>query len=55
MKKTVKILIATVFAVGFVSLANAQSASISANATVISELKVSNLSNLNVSIRRTHI
>ena len=47
MKKTVKILIATVFAVGFVSLANAQSASISANATVISELKVSNLSNLN--------
>ena len=47
MKKTVKILIAALFAVGFGSLANAQSASISANATVISELKVTNNANLN--------
>ncbi len=47
MKKTVKILIAALFAVSFSSLANAQSASISANATVISELKVTNQANLN--------
>ena len=47
MKKTVKVLIAAVFAVGFGSLANAQSASISANATVISQLVVTNNANLN--------
>ncbi len=47
MKKTVKILIAAVLALGFGSLANAQSASISANATVISEIAVTNLANLN--------
>jgi hypothetical protein len=46
MKKTIKFLIAAVFAVGFGSLANAQSASISANATVISELLVTNNANL---------
>jgi hypothetical protein len=47
MKKTIKILVAAVLAVGFGSLANAQSASISANATVISELTVTNQANLN--------
>ncbi|MDG1277134.1 MAG: DUF4402 domain-containing protein [Algoriphagus sp.] len=47
MKKTVKILIAAVFALGFVSLAKAQSASISANATVISELSVTKGKDLN--------
>ncbi|MDG1277135.1 MAG: hypothetical protein P8O16_07630 [Algoriphagus sp.] len=46
MKKTVKILIAAVFAVAFGSLANAQSASISANATVISEISVTTQANL---------
>ncbi len=46
MKKTVKILIAAVLTVGFGSLANAQSASISANATVISELSILNMANL---------
>lgn len=47
MKKTIKIVIAAVFAVGFGSFANAQSASISANATVISEIVVANVNNLN--------
>jgi hypothetical protein len=47
MKKTVKILAAAILAVGFGSLANAQSASISANATVISEIAVTTLANLN--------
>lgn len=47
MKKTIKILVAAVLAVGFGSLANAQSASISANATVISEIAVANVNNLN--------
>jgi len=47
MKKTVKIVIAAVFAVGFGSFANAQSASISVDATVISEIAVNSVSNLN--------
>lgn len=47
MKKTIKIVIAAVFAVGFGSFAQAQSASISANATVISELTITNVANLN--------
>ena len=47
MKKSVKILMAAVFAVGFGSLANAQSATISANATVISEIAVARVGDLN--------
>jgi len=50
MKKTIKILVAAVLAVCFGSLANAQSASISANATVISEIVVNNVSNLDFGI-----
>ena len=42
-----KILILTAFAVGIGSLANAQSATISANAKVISEIAVTSVSNLN--------
>jgi hypothetical protein len=47
MKITIKTFIAAILAVGFGSFANAQSASISANATVISEIAVTNLANLN--------
>ncbi|WP_289029486.1 DUF4402 domain-containing protein [uncultured Algoriphagus sp.] len=47
MRKTIKILTAAILAIGFGTLANAQSASISANATVISEIAVANINNLN--------
>ncbi len=47
MKKTVKILIAAVLAIGFGSFAKAQNASITANATVISEIAVTRVSDLN--------
>ena len=47
MKKTIKILTAAILAIGFGSLANAQSATITANATVISEIVVETRTNLN--------
>jgi spore coat protein U-like protein len=47
MQNTAKILIMAAFAVGFGTFANAQSASISANATVVSEIVVANVNNLN--------
>lgn len=47
MKTTIKILTTALLAVGFGSLVHAQSASISANATVISEIAVTSVSDLN--------
>jgi spore coat protein U-like protein len=47
MKTTIKIFIAAILTIGFGSFANAQSASISANATVVSEISVANVNNLN--------
>lgn len=47
MKTTIKTFIAAIITIGFGSFANAQSASISANATVISEISVANVANLN--------
>lgn len=46
MKKTAKILFDEVFPVSFGSLAKAQSASITANAIVISEIEVTSVANL---------
>jgi hypothetical protein len=47
MKKTIKTLITLMLAVALGSLAHAQSASISVDATVISEIAVANVNNLN--------
>lgn len=47
MKKTVKVLLTAALAIGIGAFANAQSASISANATVISEIAVTSVSDLN--------
>jgi spore coat protein U-like protein len=47
MKTTIKTFVAAILGLGFGSFANAQSASISANATVISEIEVENVNNLN--------
>ncbi|PRY83749.1 DUF4402 domain-containing protein [Mongoliibacter ruber] len=46
MKTTIKTFIAAILTIGFGSFAIAQSASISANATVISEIAVANVNNL---------
>lgn len=48
MKKSSKILIIVVFTIGFGSLVKAQNASISANATVISEITVAKVADLNL-------
>nr|MBI1229443.1 hypothetical protein [Cytophagales bacterium] len=47
MKKTIKILTAAILAVSFGSLVHAQSATISANATVVSEIAVARVADLN--------
>jgi hypothetical protein len=47
MKKTTKVLFTALLAVGFGSLVHAQSATISANATVLSQITVVNNANLN--------
>lgn len=47
MKTTIKTFIAAILTIGFGSFANAQSASISANATVISEIAVTRVDDLN--------